>query len=114
MSGQRSETGPTNLAESVEYQEDAVVSRTLIKEESGMATLFAFDRGQELSEHTAPYDALVHILDGTAEITVLQEAHRVKAGEVLIMSAGQPHAVRAVERFKMLLTMLKTKSAPNS
>ena len=114
MGGQRNENSPTELAGSIEYQEDAVVSRTLIKEESGTVTLFAFDRGQELSEHTAPYDALVHILDGTAEITILQEAHRAKAGEVLIMPAGKPHAVRAIERFKMLLTMIKTKSGDNS
>jgi quercetin dioxygenase-like cupin family protein len=99
------------LAESLEYQEDAVVSRTLIKAASGTVTLFAFGQGQELSEHTAPFDALVHVLDGTAEITIQHVPYRLETGEAIIMPADQPHALRAIERFKMLLTMIRDTSA---
>ncbi len=91
------------------YQDGAVVSRQIAKAEGGNVTLFAFDRGQELSEHPAPFDALVHVLDGEAEIVLAGRPFRVKAGEVLLMPAGVPHAVRAVEKFKMLLTMIKAK-----
>ncbi len=98
---------PIDLAGSIGYQEDAVVSKTLIKEATGTVTLFAFDRGQELSEHTAPFDALVVILDGTSEITIEGDVHRLKAGEAIIMPANRPHALRAIERFKMLLTMIQ-------
>jgi len=84
----------------IQYQEGAVVSRTLVKKASGSVTLFAFDRSQGLSEHTAPYDALVQVLDG--------EAQRVKQGEMILMPADQPHELKAVTRFKMLLTMLRS------
>ena len=98
---------PVDLVESIAYQTDAVVSRTLIKSDAGTVTLFAFDKGQELSEHTAPFDALVHVLDGEAEIRLDQEVYVVKAGELLIMPANEPHALQAVESFKMLLIMIK-------
>ena len=90
-----------------EYQTGAVVSRQVIKAESGNVTLFAFDEGQELSEHTAPFDALVQVLDGQAEISISGKPFLLKPGEVIIMPAGQPHAVKAVGKFKMLLTMIK-------
>ncbi|MCS7115309.1 MAG: cupin domain-containing protein [Nitrososphaerota archaeon] len=95
------------LAELVEYQEGSVVSRTLIDKETGTVTLFAFDEGQGLSEHTAPFDAMVFIIDGEAEITVAGQAFRLKEGEMIIMPANKPHAVRAATRFKMLLIMIR-------
>jgi quercetin dioxygenase-like cupin family protein len=90
-----------------DYQEGAVVSRQITKEEAGNVTLFAFDQGQELSEHTAPYDALVHILDGEGEISIAGKSYSLKAGQAIIMPANQPHAVKAVKKFKMLLTMIR-------
>ena len=96
-----------NVNSLAEYQISAVVSRQVIKAESGNVTLFAFDEGQELSEHTAPFDALVHVLDGQAEISISGKPFLLKAGEAIIMPAGQPHAVKAVGKFKMLLTMIK-------
>jgi quercetin dioxygenase-like cupin family protein len=98
-----------NLAESIEYQNDSVVSRTLVKKATGNVTLFAFDRGEGLSEHTAPFDALVHVLDGEAEITIGGVSHVVGAGEAILMPADVPHALKAASRFKMLLTMIKSK-----
>ena len=98
----------TKLTEVIQYQEGSVVSRTILKRESGSITIFAFDQSQGLSEHTAPYDALVHLLDGEAEITISGKAHRVKQGEMIIMPANQPHALKAVTRFKMVLTMLRS------
>ena len=95
------------LAELVTYQPDAIVSRTLIKHEHGTLTLFAFDRGQELSEHTAPFDALVQVLDGTASITIDGGEHQVGQGEAILMPAHRPHALRADVRFVMLLTMIR-------
>jgi quercetin dioxygenase-like cupin family protein len=91
----------------VEYQEGAVVSRIVVKNEGGSVTLFSFDEGQELSEHTAPFDALVHVLEGTAEITISGQPFQVTTGEAIIMPAGAPHAVKAIGKFKMLLTMIK-------
>lgn len=91
----------------VEYQDGSIVSRVILKGESGNVTLFAFDRGQELSEHTAPFDALVHVLDGEAEIRISGQAYRLHAGQAILMPANQPHAVKALERFKMVLTMIR-------
>jgi len=91
----------------VSYQDGAVVSRIVVKRETGSVTLFAFDAGQELSEHTAPYDALVQIVDGEAAITIAGRPHRLSAGEMILLPAHQPHAVKAVSRFKMLLTMIR-------
>ncbi len=97
-----------DLAKLVTYGDGAIVSRTLLESKAGTVTLFAFDGGQSLSEHTAPFDALVHILSGEGEFVVGGKAHCAGAGQALIMPAHVPHAVKAARRFKMLLTMLKT------
>ena len=96
-----------NLKQMLQYQEKAVVSRMLLKNPAGNVTLFAFDAGQELSEHSAPYDALVQVLEGEADITIAGARHRVKTGEVILMPANVPHAVGAPTAFKMLLTMIR-------
>lgn len=96
------------VVDMVGYQDGAVVSRIVMKQPAGNVTLFAFDAGQELSEHTAPYDALVHALDGEAEITIAGRPHRLRPGDMIVMPANQPHAVRAASRFKMLLTMIRS------
>lgn len=95
------------LAGLVDYQAGTIVSRTVIDKKAGTVTLFAFDKGEGLSEHTAPYDALVNLLDGEAEILISGKPHRLKAGDAIIMPAGNPHALRAVSRFKMMLVMIK-------
>jgi quercetin dioxygenase-like cupin family protein len=99
---------PARLADLVEYREGSIVSRSLVRKESGTVTLFAFDRDQGLSEHTAPFDALVLLLDGEAKITISGTDHRLKAGEMVLMPANEPHAVSATSRFKMLLTLLRS------
>jgi quercetin dioxygenase-like cupin family protein len=91
----------------VSYQTGSVVSRQITKADAGNVTLFAFDAGQELSEHTAPFDALVHVLDGEAEITISSRPFHLKAGDAIIMPADEPHAVKARGQFKMLLTMIR-------
>lgn len=96
------------LQDMVTYQEGSVVSRQLLKVPSGSVTLFAFDAGEGLSEHTTPHDALVLVLDGRAEITVLGEPREVAAGDGIVLPGGEPHAVAARERFVMCLVMLKT------
>jgi len=96
------------ITELIEYQKASVVSRTVIDKDTGTVTLFAFDEKQGLSEHIAPYDALVEILDGEAEITISGKAQLLKEGEIIIMPADQPHALRAVKRFKMILTMIRS------
>jgi quercetin dioxygenase-like cupin family protein len=98
---------PFNVKESVDYAAGSVVSKTLIKKDIGNITLFAFDSGQGLSEHTAPFDAVVYILDGQAEITIGGRMQNVSAGEMLIMPANISHALQAKERFKMLLVMIR-------
>lgn len=95
------------MADLVAYNEGSVVSRQITKAEAGNVTLFAFDRDQELSEHTAPFDALAHILDGEAEISISGAPFHLKSGDAIIMPAGEPHAVRALTQFKMLLTMIR-------
>ena len=97
-----------DLVKMVEYQPGSIVSRTLLQVQNGTVTLFAFDEGQELSEHTAPFDALAYVLDGEAEITVSGKPHRLAAGQMIIMPANQPHAIMATQRFKMLLTMIRS------
>jgi quercetin dioxygenase-like cupin family protein len=97
-----------NMAGLVDYQKGAIVSRTLIDKPAGTLTLFSFDAGQGLSEHTAPFDALVYILDGEAEITISGRALRAGQGEMVVMPAGEPHALKAARRFKMLLVMIKS------
>jgi len=96
-----------HLAEMAGYQEGAVVSRQITKADTGNVTLFAFDKDQGLSEHTAPFDALVHILEGKAEVMISGQPHTLDAGDAIIMPANQPHALKALERFKMLLTMIR-------
>jgi quercetin dioxygenase-like cupin family protein len=96
------------LIDLVNYQEGAVVSRTLIHRGTGTVTLFAFDEGQGLSEHTAPFDALAHLLEGEAEIVVSGKPLPTKAGQTVLMPANQPHSLKAVTRFKMLLTMIRS------
>lgn len=96
-----------NLSELVAYQDGAVVSRTLIDKPTGTVSLFSFDAGQGLSEHTAPFDAMVSIVDGEAEVSVGGEPHTVKHGEMIIMPANVPHALRAHQRFKMMLVMVR-------
>ena len=94
--------------ELVNYQDGAVVSREIVKKPTGNVTIFAFDEGQGLSEHTAPFDALVQVVEGDAEITVSGQPHRVQGGEMILMPAGQPHALKALKRFKMILTMIRS------
>lgn len=97
----------SKLVELVDYQEGSIVSKTLIDKKSGSVTLFAFDKAQKLSEHTAPYDALVYVFDGECEITIGSTAHQLTEGDLIIMPANIPHSVRALTKFKMLLTMIK-------
>ena len=96
-----------HMAELVNYQEGSVVSRQITKAEAGNVTLFAFDINQGLSEHTAPFDALVHILEGEAEVTISGKPFQLKMGDAIIMPANEPHALKAVQKFKMLLTMIR-------
>lgn len=97
-----------HIAKMTGYQEGAVVSRQITKAEAGNVTLFAFDQDQGLSEHTAPYDALVHILEGEAEVTISGQPFQLKMGDAIIMPANEPHALKAIQKFKMLLTMIRT------
>jgi quercetin dioxygenase-like cupin family protein len=97
---------PRALADLVQYQPEAIVSRVVAKRPAGSVTVFAFDAGQELSEHTVPFDAVVSVFDGEAEIAIAGTPHRVRAGEALVMPANTPHALRAVSRFRMMLTMI--------
>jgi quercetin dioxygenase-like cupin family protein len=96
------------LAYLVDYQTGSVVSRTVIAKKTGTVTVFAFDKGQGLSTHSAPFDALVYILDGEAKITISDKPQKVKAGEIIIMPADKPHALKAVKPFKMVLVMVKS------
>ena len=95
-------------AELVNYQDGSIVSREIVKKPTGSVTLFAFDEGQGLSEHTAPFDALVHVLEGEAEISIVGKPHRLHGGEMILMPAQQPHALKALKRFKMILTMIRS------
>jgi len=96
-----------NLKDIVEYSEASTVSKIISRNEKGNLTLFAFDKGQNLSEHSAPYDAIIQVLDGSGKIIIDKKAHIVKAGQLIIMPANIPHAIEANERFKMLLIMIK-------
>lgn len=102
------DTNPTNLQHLISYQAGSVVSKEIVKKQTGTVTLFAFDKGQGLSEHITPYDALVFVFDGTAEITISGAKHEVKAGEFILMPAGSPHALSALIPFKMMLTMIRS------
>jgi quercetin dioxygenase-like cupin family protein len=94
--------------ELVNYQDGSIVSREIIKKPTGTVTVFAFDVGQGMSEHTAPFDALVHVLDGEAEIIIAGKPHTLQKGEIILMPANQPHALKAENRFKMVLTMIRS------
>jgi quercetin dioxygenase-like cupin family protein len=96
------------LIDLADYQEGSVVSRTIIDKKTGTVTFFAFDEGQRLSEHTVPFDALVYLVDGEAEIVISGKPVVLKGGEMIIMPANQPHAVRATRKFKMVLTMVRS------
>ena len=96
-----------NLISLVGYQDGSVVSKEVIKRDKGTVTLFAFDKGQGLSEHTAPFDALVYIFDGSAQINISGKPHFLKTGETIIMPSNKPHSLKAIDRFKMLLVMIK-------
>ena len=96
------------LVDLMDYQEGSVVSRAIIDKKIGTVTLFAFDEGQGLSEHTTPYDAMVHVLDGEVEIVISGESFRLGEGEMIIMPADKPHSLKAIKRFKMILTMIRS------
>jgi quercetin dioxygenase-like cupin family protein len=96
-----------HMADLASYQDGSVVSRQITKQDAGNVTLFAFDEGQELSEHTAPFDALVHVLDGQAEVKISGTPFELNTGDAIIMPADEPHALRAMTKFKMLLTMIR-------
>jgi quercetin dioxygenase-like cupin family protein len=104
----KQENATRGLVDLVAYQKASVVSKTLIEKKTGTVTLFAFAKGQGLSEHTAPFDAMVCVLDGTAEIAIAGKPIKVREGEMIIMPANKPHALKAVERFKMMLTMIRS------
>lgn len=99
-----------NLNDMLDYQEGSVVSRTLIDKNEGTVTLFSFDKDQGLSEHTAPFDALVNVFDGKVKITISKKDYILNKGQMIIMPANEPHALKALERFKMMLIMIKAKN----
>ncbi len=96
------------LTDLADYQTGSIVSRTIVDKKTGTVTFFAFDKGQGLSEHTAPFDAMVYIIDGEAEITISGKAFRLEQDEMIIMPANEPHALKAVKKFKMILTMIRS------
>lgn len=97
-----------SLTDMVVYQQDAVVSKTILKKNTGTVTLFAFDAGQGLSEHTAPFDAMVQVLDGEVEITISGKPYTLKQGDFIVMPANEPHALMGIKKFKMMLTMIRS------
>ncbi len=99
---------PVTAAELVDYQPGSIVSREILKKGTGKVTLFAFDAEEGLSEHTSPYDALVQVIEGEVEITIAGKPHRVSEGQLILMPANQPHALKALQRFKMVLTMIRS------
>jgi quercetin dioxygenase-like cupin family protein len=101
-------TRPHDVAGLIAYQADAIVSREIVKGKTGTVTVFAFDAGQGLSEHTAPFDAMAQVLDGEAEITIAGKPHKLRAGELIVMPANKPHALEATKRFKMMLVMIRS------
>lgn len=101
-------TKPTNINQMINFQEDSVVSKEIVNKPTGTITLFAFDKGQGLSEHAAPYDALVMITEGAAEILISKIKHEVRVGEMLLIPANAPHTLKAIQSFKMILIMIKS------
>jgi quercetin dioxygenase-like cupin family protein len=114
MSGKKANDGAAlrvgNVAGMVEYQTGSIVSREIVRKKAGTVTLFAFDKGQGLSEHTTPFDALVHVIDGVAQVMVGGNQYLMKKGELIVLPATVPHALKAVEKFKMMLVMIKARS----
>ncbi len=108
MSDQNTKKAIMNLGSMLDYQENSVVSRALINKDVGTVTLFSFDKGEGLSEHTAPFDALIYVFDGEAEIIISNEKFKLKNGQMIIMPANEPHALNAPEKFKMMLIMIKS------
>ena len=108
MSQETAKGVPAEMAGLVDYQDGAIVSRRIIKGKAGTVTLFAFDIAQSLSEHTAPFDALVHVLEGSAEVAIAGKSSRLEQGGMIIIPAEEPHSVQAVSRFKMLLTLVRS------
>ena len=104
----REEVKVYNLDEMLEYQEGSVVSRTLINKDEGTVTLFSFDKDEGLSEHTTPFDALVYVFDGKAKITISKKDYILEKGQMILMPANEPHALKALEKYKMMLIMIKT------
>lgn len=102
------ESQAIKMLDLVQYQDGSIVSREILKKTTGTVTVFAFDEGQGLSEHTAPFDALVQVIDGEAEITLSGKAHLVATGALILMPAGKPHSLKALQRFKMILTMIRS------
>lgn len=97
-----------NLITLVDYQAGSIVSREIISQKTGTVTIFAFDEGQGLSEHTAPFDALVYVVDGETDITISGQSHRLTQGQMIIMPANKPHALKALKKFKMILVMIRS------
>ncbi len=99
---------PEELATMVTYQKDSIVSRRIIHRDTGNVTLFAFDEGQELTEHTSPYNALIYVVDGESDVSIAKQPHLVETGDIILLPANVPHAVKAAKKFKMLLTMIRS------
>ena len=108
FNNRQTKTSPVNLAGLLNYQKDSIVSREVVNKKTGTVTLFAFDKGQGLSEHISPYDAVVYVLDGRTRITISGKPHVAKKGQIITMPANKPHSLKAVGRFKMLLVMIKS------
>ena len=108
VGGGQAEPQVGSLTEMIDYQAGSVVSREIVKGKTGTVTLFAFDEGQGLSEHTTPFDALVQVIDGEAEITISSKPYRLTSGSMIVMPANKPHALSAVRKFKMLLVMIRS------
>ncbi|MFX0021593.1 MAG: cupin domain-containing protein [Candidatus Hermodarchaeota archaeon] len=108
MNNQNIKKSILNLDSLLDYQEGSIVSRALINKEVGTVTLFSFDKGESLSEHTAPFDALVYVFNGEAEIIISKEKFHLISGQMIIMPANEPHALKAIEKFKMMLIMIKS------
>ncbi|OFV67604.1 MAG: cupin [Candidatus Syntrophoarchaeum caldarius] len=108
MSDEAIKSRAIKLSEFIDYSPGSIVSKAIVDKKAGTITLFAFDRGQGLSEHSAPFDAVVQVIEGEAEVIIGGEVHRVRAGEIIIMPADVPHAVKAPEQFKMLLVMIRS------
>lgn len=108
MSEQKELTQALDLEHMVDYQDGSIVSRTLINKDGGTVTLFSFDQGEGLSEHTTPFDAIVYIFDGEAEIMISQKQHILTKGQMILMPANEPHALKALKKFKMMLIMVKS------